>query len=408
MTANKFQRDSYHAAARTVGDVVILTDGFGRILYFNGSAVEAMFGYQPEELIGLPMRTLLPDLRGSLLDGSLRRYLVQSDGANGTVSRTVSGRRRNGEGLPLDLSIADWHDKTDGLCFSWVLRDVTERVRLKAQLRAVAKKAAAAVKTEHQLLKRVRESNAELKMANEGLQKFTSIVAHDLRGPLRRIEAFVGVLQEDFSDDINDEGANILERIASGAARMKLMLDSLLQYSRYNSAAIAGKTANLAHVIRDALSAFDAGGLGVEVRISMIGVTDADGDTVLLSHVLQNLIGNAIKFRSADRPRITIEAWREGQEIRMSVADNGIGIEPKFAEKIFEMFSRLHDDEEYEGTGIGLAVCRKIINDHGGRIWLDTDAEGETRFAFTLTAAEEADVDVAAPTMIFRGMVAAA
>ncbi len=391
-----------------MGDAVILTDSAGHISYFNAGVVEIMFGFHPEELIGLPIRTLMPDLRCGPLDPAMQRYFIQDETSNATPSRTVSGRRKDGSGLPLDISIAGWRDKDGAHCFTWLLRDVTEQVRLKAQLRAVTKKAATAVKTEHQLLKRVRESNAELKMANEGLQKFTSIVAHDLRGPLRRIEAFVSVLQEDFSDDINDEGANILERVASGAARMRQMLDSLLQYSRYNSAAIAGKTANLAHVIRDALSAFDTGGLGVEVRISMIGVTEADGDTVLLSHVLQNLIGNAIKFRSAERPRITIEAWRENHEIHISVADNGIGIEPRFAEKIFGMFSRLHDDEEYEGAGIGLAVCRKIINDHGGRIWLDTEAEVETRFAFTLTAAEGPDVDVEAPTMIFRGIVAAA
>jgi light-regulated signal transduction histidine kinase (bacteriophytochrome) len=195
---------------------------------------------------------------------------------------------------------------------------------------------------------------------------------------------------------MEDERPDILIRIAKGAARMKLMLDSLLQYSRYSSAAIIGKTARLEDVVQDALAATDAAALGIEVRVAMEGVSDVKGDAVLLSHVLQNLISNAVKFRAERSPTITIEAYEIDKEIRLSVADNGIGIDAKFADKIFEMFYRLHDDEEYEGTGIGLAVCRKIINDHAGRIWLDTNHTCGTKFVCALRAASSNDVAAAA------------
>jgi light-regulated signal transduction histidine kinase (bacteriophytochrome) len=123
---------------------------------------------------------------------------------------------------------------------------------------------------------------------------------------------------------------------------------------------------------------------------------------VLLSHVLQNLVGNAMKFRSITSPMIAIEAKQVGHEISISVTDNGIGIEPRFADKIFEMFYRLHDDDEYDGTGIGLTICRKIINDHGGQIWLDTGHNGGTRFVFTTLAAADSDVPVQQSPAPFR------
>jgi signal transduction histidine kinase len=257
-----------------------------------------------------------------------------------------------------------------------------------------------AFKAERRLLRQVRVSNQELKAANERLQKFTSIVAHDLRGPLRRIEAFVDVLQTDYRAALDEEGADILERIAKGSARMKLMLDSLLGYSRYNAAAIAGKTAKLTEVIVDTLTGFDFTESGIDVRIAINGVAEVKGDPILLSHVLQNLIGNAVKFRAAQDSVITIGASQNGQEISVFVIDNGIGIEPRYAEQIFEMFTRLQDEESHEGVGIGLTVCRKIVDDHGGRIWLDTAYEVGTKFVFTLRAADAIDVRMNKPQKV--------
>nr|MEA2797217.1 two-component system, chemotaxis family, sensor kinase Cph1 [Phenylobacterium sp.] len=401
MKSSRLQREIYRSIVDAAGDVVMVSDEAGKILSVNPAAVTKVFGFSLKEVIGLDIRTVLPETRGTPQDSDLLRYRA-TDEAVLSFGRTVSGRRKDGSTVPLDLSISEWRDNSGQRVFTWVMRDVTERERLKAELSAVAERARAAAEAEHRLLRKVREQNEELKIANEGLQKFTSIVAHDLRGPLRRIEAFIGVLQKDFASALDEEGADILARIARGAERMKQMLDSLLRYSRYNSAAIAGQTAELTDVVRDALSAFDIEALGVEVRIAMVGVSAVEGDPILLSHVLQNLIGNAVKFRSTRPPTVTIEAWQTGQKICLSVADNGIGVEPRFGDKIFEMFYRLHDDDEYEGTGVGLTVCRKIINDHGGRIWLDSAYEGGTRFVLTLCAAKPESLSVVAAPRVVR------
>jgi PAS domain S-box-containing protein len=397
MRASKLQGDIYRSIIDTAGEVVILANEEDQILSFDPAAVSKVFGYCGTGLIGADIRVLLPEMRGKSHKELLSRFRSRPEGTVADLGHSVSGRRKNGRVVPLDLLIAEGRDRAGVRCFTWVMRDVTERVRLHAELSAIVEQASAAAEVERQLSQQLWISNEELKIANEGLQKFTSIVAHDLRGPLRRIEAFVDVLQKDFQSSLNDEGSDILDRIANGAVRMRLMLDSLLQYSRYNSVAIAGKTAKLADVIRDALSAFDMETSDIDVRIDLNDVLNVRGDPILLSHVLQNLIGNAAKFRSEQAPVIRIEAQQTGHEVSISVTDNGIGIERRFADKIFEMFYRLHDDEEYDGTGIGLTICRKIVNDHGGQIWLDTCHKGGTKFVFTLLAASETDLQASPP-----------
>ncbi len=164
------------------------------------------------------------------------------------------------------------------------------------------------------------------------------------------------------------------------------MLASLLDYSKRSGGSVQGKTAPLARVVEAALEDVNVGPDFAQVTLKIDPDQEVVGDPLLLGHVLQNLIGNAIKFRHPDRPlAIEIEAARTpAGEILVAVTDNGIGVEPEYAERVFEMFYRLHDEDEYEGVGIGLAVCQKIIQDHGGRIWLDQDHHDGARMMFTL------------------------
>jgi len=406
MSASKLHSDIYRSIVDTAGEMVIMVNDEDQILSFDPTAMSRIFGYAAKELIGADIRRLLPEISSKSHEELLARFRSNPEGMVAGFDHGVSGRRKDGRDVPLDLLIAEGRDKAGARCFTWVMRDVTERVRLTAELSAIIEQAAAAAEVERQLSQQLWISNEELKIANEVLQKFTSIVAHDLRGPLRRIEAFVQVLRKDYQPSIDEEGVDILDRIANGTVRMRLMLDSLLQYSRYNSVAIAGKTAKLEDVISDAVSAFDMEAVGVKFGIAIDGVSNVKGDSVLLSHVLQNLIGNAMKFRSADSPSIQVDAKQISHEISISVTDNGIGIEPRFADKIFEMFYRLHDDDEYDGTGIGLTICRKIINDHGGQIWLDTGHKGGARFVFTVLAASDEDASTQQPPAPLRFAVA--
>ena len=254
------------------------------------------------------------------------------------------------------------------------------------------------IQMESELREKIENSNFELKAANEGLQKFTSIVAHDLRAPLRRIDAFTDALREDCAGQLDENGNEILTRINRGVSRMKLMLDAMLDYSRYNAKAISGKTAELSSVIDHVIESCDFQQFESRIHVNVRGVPRLKGDPILLAHVFQNLIGNSIKFRRDDDLRIDIDATSTEKQVTISVADNGIGVEPHFADQVFDMFYRLHDEDEYEGTGIGLTVCRKIINDHGGRISIDKNYEGGTRVVMTLFPArddEQAGLDKA-------------
>jgi signal transduction histidine kinase len=236
---------------------------------------------------------------------------------------------------------------------------------------------------------RRKKAQADNQLALER-ESFISILAHDLRAPVQRIEAMAKLLRAEHESTLNPDAADIVSRIQTSAARLRTMLASLFSYSCCSRGAIAGRVASLSSTIDKIIEDAENDKVSAEFRINLGGIEWCKGEAVLLEHVLQNLIGNAMKFRHADVPlRIDIAAVRlDDDMIQVSVADNGIGIEPRFAEKVFEIFYRLHDDDEYTGTGVGLAICKRIVNDHGGEIWIDKKFCGGTRIHFTLQAVD--------------------
>ncbi len=274
--------------------------------------------------------------------------------------------------------------------FAMIVRDATSRWLEQRALTEAKEDAEAAALNAEVLSAEVQAANHELQTANDRLQKFTSIVAHDLRAPLRRVEAFVQILHDDYGQVLDEEGQDVMNRIEGGVARLRLMLSSLLDYSKCSRLAILGKTAALPRVIDAVLE--DLARPEAEVRVDLGDVDEVAGDPQLIGHVLQNLIGNGFKFRRPDRAPVVCVAAEplEGGGVQISVTDNGIGIEPQYADRVFEMFYRLHGEDEYEGAGIGLTVCRKIVHDHGGRIWIDKGFTDGARVIFTLpTVVEE-------------------
>lgn len=236
-----------------------------------------------------------------------------------------------------------------------------------------------------QMRRKQRESEDQLSLERE---KFVSIIAHDLRAPVQRIEAMAQLLRSEHPD-LDEDGQEIITRIERSAGRIRLMLASLLDYSRFSRGAIDGKTTGLSSVVDHVLENIAVDNESLDLRVNLNDVGYVQGDSILLGHVVQNLVGNAIKFRRPDtKLAVSIEAQnRDDSSVEVSVIDNGIGIEPQFADRVFDMFYRLHDDDEYQGTGIGLAICRKIISDHGGEIWVDKAHAGGTKVVFTLLTA---------------------
>jgi signal transduction histidine kinase len=225
----------------------------------------------------------------------------------------------------------------------------------------------------------------ELQRSNSDLEQFAYVASHDLQEPLRKITSFCQLLQRRYHGQLDERGEQYIEFAVDGARRMQVLINDLLAFSRVGrrtgeftdiamTDALNGALGNLEPLIEET---------GAEVTFSDLPVVR--GEISLLTAMFQNLLGNAIKFRGEDPPRIRVEAALADGEWTFSMTDNGIGIDAEYADRIFVIFQRLHTRDAYPGTGIGLAMTRKIIEYHGGRIWLDTEsAPGATTFRFTL------------------------
>ncbi|MEU5654991.1 CHASE3 domain-containing protein [Streptomyces sp. NPDC047737] len=236
------------------------------------------------------------------------------------------------------------------------------------------------------------EQTAELRRSNSELEQFAYVASHDLQEPLRKVASFCQLLEKRYGTQLDERGRQYIDFAVDGAKRMQVLINDLLTFSRVGRVQQSWKPVDLGGALDRALS-----NLTLAVEESGATVVREDplpellGDSTSLTMVWQNLVGNAVKFRRTDVPcRITVGCVREGEDWHLTVADNGIGIAPEFADKVFVIFQRLHARDEYEGTGIGLSLCRKIVEFHGGRIWLDPEPAEGTLIHFTLPVLPEA------------------
>ncbi|MER7819664.1 ATP-binding protein [Streptomyces sp. NPDC096153] len=236
------------------------------------------------------------------------------------------------------------------------------------------------------------EQALELRRSNAELEQFAYVASHDLQEPLRKVASFCQLLEKRYGDQLDDRGKQYIDFAVDGAKRMQVLINDLLTYSRVGRLNDARHTVGMDSALDGALANLGASveeaGAVVERPADLPTTT---GDPMLLTMLWQNLIGNAVKFRVPDRTpviRITVEPETDGEVPvwHYRVDDNGIGIPEEFAEKVFVIFQRLHGRDVYTGTGIGLALCKKIVEHHGGRIWIDTEQHEGTRIHFTLPA----------------------
>ncbi|MBN6051341.1 HAMP domain-containing protein, partial [Nonomuraea sp. RK-328] len=226
--------------------------------------------------------------------------------------------------------------------------------------------------------RRAEEQAAELRRSNGELEQFAYVASHDLQEPLRKIASFTQMLDQRYGDRLDERAKQYIHYAVDGAKRMQHLINDLLDFSRVGR--VSGERTpldNLSATLEDTGASVTAGPLP---RVL--------GNRLQLTQLFQNLVENAVKFRSDDPPRVRIEAGRRDDMWEFACSDNGIGIEGKYADRIFLIFQRLHPRDVYPGTGIGLALCRKIVEYHGGRLWLDHDAPGPgATFRWTLPAA---------------------
>jgi signal transduction histidine kinase len=236
-----------------------------------------------------------------------------------------------------------------------------------------------------ELEQRVQRRTEQLEAVNKELEAFTYSVSHDLRAPLRGMSGFARVLEEDYGDRLDEDGRRYLEIIKSNAAQMGQLIDDLLALSRLGRQPLRATTLAMEPLVREAFRQATADDPNAPIEFSVEALPDCRGDSNLMRQVLINLLSNAVKFsRHATPPRIHVGAKRENGEVVFFIRDNGAGFDPRYAGKLFGVFQRLHGPEEFAGTGVGLAIVKRVIDRHGGRVW----AEGETgkgaTFYFTL------------------------
>lgn len=224
----------------------------------------------------------------------------------------------------------------------------------------------------------------ELARVNGELQQFVLVASHDLREPLRMIVGFVQLLERRFPKSLDDPSQEYVRFVVEGAHRIQQLIEDLLAYTRIGGDRLNPRETDLGKSLRDALSNLKVviEESGAVVEAEALPVVHADPSLMVL--LLQNLVGNAIKFHGPEKPRVGIRSVEDGGTWVISVRDNGIGIDPKYFDRIFEVFQRLHTRDQYSGTGIGLALCRKIVEQHGGRIWVESAPGKGAVFHFSI------------------------
>ncbi len=227
----------------------------------------------------------------------------------------------------------------------------------------------------------------ELQRSNKELQQFAYIASHDLQEPLRTVSSYVDLLAMKYKGKLDQNADKYISFAVEGANRMSELINDLLAFSRVATQASSFNRVQVGEVLERALGNLRKTISESGAAITMDAMPEAKGDYTQLVQLFQNLVGNAVKFRKKDvQLRIHISAQRKGNEWVFGVHDNGIGIEPRFSERIFVIFQRLHTREEYPGTGVGLSICRRIVERHGGRIWVESKPGEGSSFYFTLPA----------------------
>ncbi len=362
----------FRALSEHVSDIVAILETNGTIRYASPSYARVL-GYQPEDLVGTPLLHYThPDDREQALS-SVGQCLETPGGTSRVESRL---RHADGSWIPLE-SIAD--NRTDDPAIGGVVvtsRDITMRRH-----------------TEEALTQRTRE----LERSNAELQQFAYVASHDLQEPLRTITSYLQLLQRRYQGKLDAEADTFIGYATDGAARMSALIKAVLAYSRIRTHGTAFGPADCDALVRVAVSNLEARIVRSGARIVHEALPTVQGDATQLGQLFQNLIANALTFTRPDVPPVVwVEAERQGDHWLVRVVDNGIGIPPEHATRVFSMFQRLHSRDTYEGTGIGLSVCQRIVERHGGRIWVESAPAQGAAVLFTLPVHCEEREDTAA------------
>ncbi len=343
-------------------DAIISKDLEGTINSWNRGA-EKIFGYSASDVIGKPMLMLfLPDRVNE--ESEILQRIRRGESVEHFETHRV---RKDGKKIDVSVTISPIKDASGAIVgASKIARDITARKQDEERLAGQAE---------------------ELARSNADLEQFAYVASHDLQEPLRMVTAYTQLLAERYRGKLDENADKFIGYASEGAQRMQVLIQDLLAFSRLGRNGFISVNVDCNTVIGEVLQV-----LAPAMQASGAVVTHGElpavwADRTQVAQIFQNLLGNALKFRGKEAPRVAVQAERSGDRWLFSVRDNGIGIEPEYAETIFVVFQRLHARTEYPGNGIGLAICKKIIEHNGGKIWVESQVGSGSTFKFTLPCA---------------------
>ena len=322
-------------------------------------AAERMFGYERDELLGQKLETLMPEKYREMHRTSMNKYLQTHVPHVIGKSVEVEGMRKDQSVFPIDLSVGTWNSNGEDF-FSGIIRDITVR----------------------------KESEQKIMQKQRDLEQFAYVASHDMKEPLRMISSYTKLLLRNCEAHLDDESKEFGVFIDEAVVRMQVLINDLLAYGKAGGEEAQKEPVDCSLIVDGVQAALRIKIDETDAKILYNQLPVIMGNASQINQLFQNLIENAIKFRKENTtPVIEISAIKKGHFYEFSVADNGIGMEQQYEDRVFKIFQRLHNRTEYPGTGIGLAICKKIVENHGGQIWLKSVPGQGATFFFTLPAA---------------------
>ena len=375
----KESEEKYREVFNNANDMIALNlmedNGLpGKFIDVNEIGIERL-GYSYNELLNMtPKDIVAPEKRSEMPKNALKLF-EEGHARFEIVHQTKDGKRISVE---VNNHLFELKGKNVALAIS---RDITERKRAEEALKESHDNLELKVK---ERTRELEEVISEFKRSNEELEQFAHVASHDLREPLRMITSFLQLLEKRYKDQLDQDANEFIEYAVDGAKRLDDKIKDLLKYSQ-----VSGKERE--YVIINCEKVLDETLINLKVSIDENNAVithdplpSVKGDEKLLVQLFQNLIANAIKYRSQETPQIHISAVLKKNQYLFSVKDNGIGVDSEHLRRIFTIFQRLHTDDEYEGTGIGLAIAQKIVHQHGGEIWVESELGKGSIFYFTI------------------------
>jgi PAS domain S-box-containing protein len=377
----------YEFLSRFANDVILLSNEDGRILEANDKAL-TVYGYAREELLGMH----LEDLWASGAPKVFSAHFETMQARDGVLLEAV---HQNNHGARFWAEVRSWIIKTpDGRFHQSIIRDISDRKAAEATLRELN------AQLEQRVLQRTAELNHQkelLQAANRELEAFAYSVSHDLRSPLRGIDGYSKILLEDCMDRLDEDGRLVLGQVRAAAQEMGELIDGLLEYSRLGRCELKKNGVDMTALFKDIFEEIGRADPQRRLRLDMTSLPTVQGDVLLLRALVRNLLDNAVKFTATRDPGIitvgTLNGGSQPQETTFFVRDNGAGFDMRYAGKLFGVFQRLHTQDEFQGTGVGLANVKRIVERHGGRVWAKAEPNAGAAFFFTIPGATRAGKD---------------